>query len=55
MTGSIQKLSRRIYDQIEAAFSPQGELSRGPLSAGMAIWTSIVLAFVMVLALFAGP
>lgn len=55
MTGSIQKLSRRIYDQIEATFSPQGELSRGPLSAGMAIWTSIVLAFVMVLALFAGP
>ncbi|MAI90315.1 Na(+)/H(+) antiporter subunit D [Ponticaulis sp.] len=55
MTGAAQRLSRKVYDRIEATFSPQGELSRGPLSAGMAIWTSIVLAVVMVLALIAGP
>lgn len=55
MTGSALKVSRRVYNHIEATFSPQGQLSRGPLSAGMAVWTSIVLAVVMILALFAGP
>ena len=55
MTGAALRLSRRVYNHIEATFSPQGELSRGPLSAGMAIWTSIVLAIVMVLALIVGP
>lgn len=54
MTEKAQSVSRRVYDQIEAAFSPQGQLSQGPLSAGMAVWTSVVLAVVMFMALLAG-
>jgi multicomponent Na+:H+ antiporter subunit D len=54
MTGEALKISRHVYSRIEAAFSPKGELSRGPLSSGMAIWTSVVLAFVMILALISG-
>ena len=54
MTNAAKNVSRRVYDRIEATFSPQGQLSRGALSGGMAIWTSIVLAFVMLLALFSG-
>ena len=53
-TNAAQGLSRRVYDQIEAAFSPQGQLSRGPLSSGMAIWTSVVLAFVLFMSLVVG-
>tara|TARA_Y100000052_G_scaffold27194_1_gene34032 strand:+ start:12234 stop:14018 length:1785 start_codon:yes stop_codon:yes gene_type:complete len=48
------KVSKRVFGHIEATFSPQGQLSRGPLSTGMAIWTSVVLAVVMILALFTG-
>ncbi|MFC6196449.1 Na(+)/H(+) antiporter subunit D [Ponticaulis profundi] len=54
LTNSAQGFSRKIYDNIEAAFSPQGQLSRGPMSAGMAVWTSIVLAVVLIVALFSG-
>ena len=54
MTEKALSVSRRVYDQIEAAFSPQGQLSQGPLSAGMAVWTSVVLAVVMFMALLAG-
>ncbi|MAP95881.1 MAG: Na(+)/H(+) antiporter subunit D [Ponticaulis sp.] len=55
MTDSMQGVARRVYDRIEDTFSPKGQLSRGPLSSGIAIWTSIVLAIVMGLALIAGP
>ena len=54
MTETALMVSRRVYDKIEAAFSPQGELSRGPLSAGMAVWTSILLAVVLVLSMVSG-
>ena len=55
LTNSAQGFSRKIcHDNIEAAFSPQKQLSRGPMSAGMAVWTSIVLAVVLIVALFSG-
>lgn len=54
MTNSTLAVSRRVYDQIEAAFSPKGQLSQGPLSAGMAVWTSIVLGIVLLVALISG-
>lgn len=54
MTDSALAVSRRIYDKIEAAFSPKGQLSQGPISAGMAVWTSVVLLVVMAMALFSG-
>ena len=54
MTESAKSLSRKVYDNIEDAFSPKGQLSQGPLSAGMAVWTSIVLTVVMLIALLSG-
>ncbi len=54
LTDTAKSVSRKVYDQIEAAFSPQGQLSQGPMSAGMAIWTSILLAVVMLVALVIG-
>ncbi len=54
ITGSALRVSRRMYDHIEATFSPQGQLSRGPLSSGMAIWASVVLSVVMLIALLSG-
>lgn len=43
-------VSARAYDRIEAAFSPRGVLSRGPLTGGMAIWTAALLGFALLLA-----
>ncbi len=43
------KLTGRAYDRIEATFSPRGELARGALTAGMAIWTAILLGFVLLM------
>ncbi|MEM6626547.1 MAG: Na(+)/H(+) antiporter subunit D [Pseudomonadota bacterium] len=41
-------LAARIFRQLTAAFSPEGELSRGALSGSMAVWTAIVLGLVLV-------
>lgn len=53
-TSALKSLSRKVYDSIENTFSPQGELSRGPLSSGMAVWTSVMLAVVLILSLVSG-
>ncbi len=50
MTGVFAALGQRTYDRIEAAFSPRGVLSRGPLTGGMAIWTAALLGFSLLLA-----
>jgi multicomponent Na+:H+ antiporter subunit D len=50
MTASFGRLSSHAYDRIEAAFSPRGVLSRGPLTGGMAIWTAALLGVVLLLA-----
>lgn len=42
-------LWHRAYERIEAAFSPQGVLSRGPLTGGMAIWVAALLCAVLLL------
>ena len=44
-----QGLWHRAYERIEAAFSPQGVLSRGPLTGGMAIWVAVLLCAVLLL------
>ena len=50
MTEVFAGVSQRAYERIEAAFSPRGVLSRGPLTGGMAIWTAALLGAVLLLA-----
>ena len=49
MSGIFFKLTGRAYERIEDTFSPRGELARGGLASGMAIWTAILLGFVLLL------
>ncbi|MCI4645832.1 MAG: Na(+)/H(+) antiporter subunit D [Hyphomonadaceae bacterium] len=49
MTHIAGLLAGRGYDRIEAAFSPRGQLSRGPLTGGMAIWAAALLGMAMLL------
>lgn len=49
MTTIAGVVAGRAYRRIEAAFSPRGELSRGPLTGGMAIWTAAVLGLALLL------
>lgn len=49
MTAVFFGISGRAYERIENAFSPRGELSRGPLTGGMAIWTAALLGLVLLL------
>ncbi len=51
MSGAFGKVFSAVYDRIEAASSPQGELSRGGINRSMAIWTAIVLGIVLVVTL----
>ena len=63
-TGAIHtKLSRAASEirlkwvnnllvRIEAAFSPQGILSGGPLTGGMAVWAAFLLGVVLLVSLF---
>lgn len=53
MTRVAGALMSRGYDRIEAAFSPRGRLSRGPLTGGMAIWTAALLGAAMLLSFIA--
>lgn len=49
MTAVFNKVSQQAYDRIEAAFSPRGALSRGPVTGAMAIWTAALLGIVLLL------
>ncbi|MEL6752958.1 MAG: Na(+)/H(+) antiporter subunit D [Pseudomonadota bacterium] len=49
MTAFAADVSGKAYDRIEAAFSPRGRLSQGPLTGGMAIWTAALLGMAMLL------
>ena len=49
MTRVAGMLAARGYERIEAAFSPRGQLSQGPLTGGMAIWTAALLGMAMLL------
>ncbi|MEL7454127.1 MAG: Na(+)/H(+) antiporter subunit D, partial [Pseudomonadota bacterium] len=49
MTDVCRGLYQRAFDRIEAAFSPQGVLARGPLTGGMAVWSAALLGLVLLL------
>lgn len=53
MTKVAGVLAARAFSRIEAAFSPRGRLSRGPLTGGMAIWTAALLGAAMLLSFIA--
>lgn len=44
-----QGLVKRATERIEATFSPQGLLSRGPLTGGMAVWSGVLLGAVLLM------
>ena len=51
LTAAMGRAFERLYDRIEAASSPQGQLSRGLVSQSMAVWTAVILGIVLVLTL----
>ena len=44
-----QGLLKHATERIEATFSPQGLLSRGPLTGGMAVWSGVLLGAVLLM------
>jgi len=44
-------LSGRVFSRLEEAFSPRGSLARGGLNSGAAIWSAVLLGFVMLVVL----
>lgn len=44
-----QGLIKRASQRIEATFSPQGLLSRGPITGGMAVWSGVLLGVVLLI------
>ena len=52
LSGVWETCSRQVLAQIEAAFSPQGELSRGPLTGGMAVWAGLLLGIVLLVSFY---
>jgi len=41
------RLSERAYDRLVDTFSPRGGLARNPITSGAAIWTTVILAVVL--------
>lgn len=48
------KLYKRAFLGIEAAFSPQGVMARGPLTGGMAVWAGVLLGAVLIMSFMSG-
>ena len=44
----------RTYDRLVDAFSPRDLLSRNPVSRGMAVWTAVILALVLLVSYLTG-
>ncbi|MEM7767810.1 MAG: Na(+)/H(+) antiporter subunit D [Pseudomonadota bacterium] len=53
MSGAAGSVAGLAYTRIEQAFSPRGELSRGPLTGGAAIWTAGLLGVVLLMSFLA--
>ncbi len=47
MTIIFGRLSERVYDRLVDTFSPRGGLARSPITSGAAIWTTVILAVVL--------
>ena len=53
MSGAAEVVAGAAFTRIEQAFSPRGELSRGPLTGAAAVWTAVLLGIVLIMAFFA--
>jgi multicomponent Na+:H+ antiporter subunit D len=49
MTHVFRSLTERTYDRMINAFSPRGALARNGTAAGMTIWTTVILALVLLI------
>ncbi len=49
MTSLFRNLSERAYDRLVDTFSPRGVLARNGVAGGMAVWTTVILAVVLLL------
>ena len=49
MTGVFRTLSERAYDRLVDTFSPRGVLARNGVAGGMAVWTTVILALVLLM------
>jgi multicomponent Na+:H+ antiporter subunit D len=49
MTALFRNLSERAYDRLVDTFSPRGVLARNGVAGGMAVWTTVILAVVLLL------
>ena len=47
-----RRLSTHVYSRMDAVFSPQGMMARGPITGWMAIWVAVLLGAFLVLGLF---
>ncbi|MEX1250971.1 MAG: Na(+)/H(+) antiporter subunit D [Hyphomonas sp.] len=47
MTIIFGRLSERAYDRLVDTFSPRGGFARSPITSGAAIWTTVILAVVL--------
>jgi multicomponent Na+:H+ antiporter subunit D len=49
LTSLFRSLSERAYDRLVDTFSPRGVLARNGVAGGMAVWTTVILAVVLLL------
>ncbi len=54
LTGAAGSVAGLAFARFEQAFSPRGELSRGPLTGAAAIWTAVLLGVVLLMSFFSG-
>ena len=47
MTAVFRTVSERAYDRLVDTFSPRGVLARNGVAGGMAVWTTVILAVVL--------
>lgn len=47
LTALFRSLSERAYERLVDTFSPRGVLSRNGVAGGMAVWTTVILAVVL--------
>jgi len=47
MTAVFRSMTERSYTRMVALFSPRGFLARNGTASGMTIWTTVILALVL--------
>ncbi len=53
-TAVFRSLTERTYERLVDTFSPRGTFARNPVSGGIAIWTTVILAVVLLVSFVTG-